>query len=37
MVADHLHDEICSHKITVADAARTLEGDWLSKGLPDDD
>jgi len=37
MVADQLHDEICSHKITVAQAANTLEGDWLSKGLPDDD
>lgn len=37
MVADQLHDEICAHKITVADAAKTLEGDWLSAGLPDDD
>ena len=37
MVADQLHDEICSHKITVAQAANTLEGDWLSNGLPDDD
>lgn len=36
-VADKLHDEICEHKITVAQAARTLEGDWLSRGLPDDD
>jgi hypothetical protein len=36
-VADELHDEICSHKITVAQATTTLEGDWLSKGLPDDD
>ena len=37
MVADQLHDDICSHKITIADAAKTLEGDWLSAGLPDDD
>ena len=37
MVADQLHDDICAHKITVADAAKTLEGDWLSTGLPDDD
>jgi hypothetical protein len=33
-VANQLHDEICSHKITVTQAAQTLEGDWLSKGLP---
>jgi len=37
VVADQLHDEICSHQITVAQAAKLLEGDWLSKGLPDDD
>jgi len=37
MVADQLHDEICSHQITVAQAAKLLEGDWLSRGLPDDD
>jgi hypothetical protein len=36
-VAAQLHDEICSHKITVTQAAKTLEGDWLSKGLPDRD
>ncbi len=36
-VANQLHDEICSHKITVTQAAKTLEGDWLSKGLPDSD
>ena len=36
-VAEQLHDEICSHRITIAQAAKTLEGDWLSKGLPDDD
>ena len=34
MVADQLHNEICSHRITIAQAAKTLEGDWLSKGLP---
>jgi hypothetical protein len=28
----HLRSEI-----TVAAAAKTLEGDWLSTGLPDDD
>ena len=37
VVANQLHDEICSHKITIAQAARTLEGDWLSKGLPNND
>jgi hypothetical protein len=37
LVANHLHDEICSHKITIAQAAQTLEGDWLSKGLPNND
>ena len=37
MVADQFHDEICAHKITIADAAKTFEGDWLSAGLPDDD
>jgi hypothetical protein len=36
-VADDLHDRICSHEITLAQAAHTLEGDWLSRGLPDDD
>jgi hypothetical protein len=36
-VAAQLHDEICSHKITVTQAAKTLEGDWLSRGLPDRD
>jgi hypothetical protein len=36
-VANQLHDEICSHKITVMQAAKTLEGDWLAKGLPDRD
>ena len=37
LVANQLHDEICSHKITIAQAAKTLEGDWLSKGLPNSD
>ena len=37
VVANQLHDEICSHKITVAQAAKTFEGDWLSRGLPNDD
>jgi hypothetical protein len=36
-IAQTLHDRICSHEITVAQAAWTLEGDWLSHGLPDDD
>ena len=36
-VAEKLNDEICDHKITVAQAAKTLKGDWLSRGLPDDD
>ena len=30
-VANQLHHEICSHKITVTQAAETLQGDWLSK------
>lgn len=34
VVAAQLHDEICSHKITVTQAAKTLKGDWLSGGLP---
>jgi len=37
LVAGELHDEICSHKITVAQATGMLEGDWLSKGLPNHD
>lgn len=37
MVAGQLHDDICAHKITIAHAAKVLEGDWLSAGLPDDD
>jgi hypothetical protein len=37
LVADQVHDEICSDRITVARAASMLEGDWLSKGLPDND
>lgn len=36
-IAETLHDRICSHETTLAQAARTLEGDWLSHGLPDDD
>ena len=36
-VAKRLNDEICDHRITVAQAARTLKDDWLSRGLPDDD
>ena len=36
-VVDRLHDQICSGKETVAAAARLLEGDWLSQGIPDDD
>ena len=37
VIANQLHDEICSHKTTLVQAAQTLEGDWLSKGLPDND
>jgi len=37
VIANELHDEICSHRITISQAATTLEGDWLSRGLPDDD
>ena len=37
LVANQLHDEICSHKITVVQAAKMLEGDWLSRGFPNDD
>ena len=37
LVAGEVHDEICSHETTVAQAAKLLEGDWLAKGIPDDD
>ena len=37
LVAGQLHDEICAHKITVGQAATTLEGDWLARGLPNRD
>lgn len=36
VVSDRLHAKICSGKITVAQAARILRGDWLAKGLPVD-
>jgi len=36
-VTDELNDRICSGTETVAAAARLLEGDWLSQGIPDDD
>jgi hypothetical protein len=37
LVADQLHNEICAHEITVAQAAKTLAGDWLANGFPDED
>lgn len=37
LVADELHREICASKITVAQSAKLLEGDWLADGFPDDD
>ena len=37
LVAGELHEEICAHETTVAEAAKLLAGDWLAKGLPDDD
>jgi hypothetical protein len=37
VVANQIHHEICSHKITIAQAAKTLQGDWLSRGLPNND
>jgi hypothetical protein len=37
LVADRLHSEICSHKITVAQAAKMLASDWLAKGIPNHD
>jgi hypothetical protein len=37
IVADELHNQICSHRTTVARAAQLLESDWLSDGLPDTD
>jgi len=36
VVAGELHNRICEHRLTVAQAARTLEGDWLTKGVPVD-
>jgi hypothetical protein len=32
-VADQLHGQICAHKITIAQAANTLEHDWLTVKL----
>jgi hypothetical protein len=31
--AGQLHDQICAHKITIAQAANTLERDWLTVKL----
>lgn len=36
-VANALHDQICNRRVTVPEAARLLEGDWLSLGIPDED
>jgi hypothetical protein len=36
VVAGKLHDEICAHRLTVAEAAKTLEGNWLAKRVPVD-
>ncbi len=36
-VAHSLHDQICRGAITVRQATRVLEGDWLRGGIPDDD
>lgn len=37
LVADEFHGEICASRITIAQAAKLLEGDWLADGFPDDD
>jgi len=34
VVADRLHNQICAHRVTVAQAARTLEGNWLGRRVP---
>ncbi|MBV9048435.1 MAG: hypothetical protein JOY58_09215 [Solirubrobacterales bacterium] len=36
-VANSVHEQICEGKVTVRQAARFLEGDWLRRGIPDDD
>ncbi|MBV9798372.1 MAG: hypothetical protein JO039_10035 [Solirubrobacterales bacterium] len=36
-VANSLHDQICQDAVTVREATRVLEGDWLKRGIPDDD
>ncbi|MCL2419675.1 MAG: hypothetical protein FWD04_10305 [Conexibacteraceae bacterium] len=36
VVAERLHSEICAHRLTVAEAVKTLTGNWLSKRVPVD-
>ncbi len=36
-VAYSLHERICRGRVSVTQAARLLEGDWLRGGIPDDD
>jgi hypothetical protein len=36
VVANQLRNQICAHKLTVGEAAKTLEGNWLAKGVPVD-
>lgn len=36
-VANALHEQICEGRETVRQAAQVLEGDWLRRGIPDDD
>ncbi len=37
VVANSLHDQICHGTITIRQAARVLDGDWLKRGVRDDD
>jgi hypothetical protein len=36
VVADRLHEQICARELTVVQAAKMLERDWLRKGVPVD-
>jgi hypothetical protein len=37
IVVNLLHEQICDRRLTVVQAARLLKGDWLRRGLPDED
>jgi hypothetical protein len=37
IVVNLLHEQICDRRLTVVQAARLLKGDWLRRGLTDED